>query len=98
MGLGRLPNVGGAGQQPNQNNQGAAGKKGGDVEFSLQQQNANANNQQAQAHLAQARNDLIGNSSKLMKIVDKRRKNRKYAPRTMLIDGEIYEVYLLAIA
>ena len=35
---------------------------------------------------------------KLMKIVDKRRKNRKYAPRTMLIDGEIYEVYLLAIA
>ncbi len=96
MSLGGLPNVGGAGQQPNPNNQGA-GKKGGS-EFSLQQQNANANNQQAQAHAAQARNDLVGNGSKLMKIVDKRRKNRKYAPRTMLIDGEIYEVYLLAIA
>ena len=97
MGLGGLPNVGGAGQQPNPNNQGA-GKKGGGQEFSLEQQNSNANNQQAQAHAAQARNDLIGNGSKLMKIVDKRRKNRKYAPRTMLIDGEIYEVYLLATA
>ena len=97
MGLGGLPNVGGAGQQPNPNNQGAAGKKGGS-EFSLQQQNANANNQQAKAHAAQARDEVIGNGSKLMKIVDKRRKNRKGAPRTMLIDGEIYEVYLLAIA
>ena len=38
MGLGGLPNVGGAGQQPNPNNQGA-GKKGGGQEFSLEQQN-----------------------------------------------------------
>ena len=96
MGLGGLPNVGGAGQQPNPNNQGAAGKKGGGTEFSLQQQGAN--NQQAQARAAQAKNNIIGNGSKLMKIVDKRRKNRKYAPRTMLVDGEIHEVYLLAIA
>lgn len=32
------------------------------------------------------------------KIVDKKRRNYKGAPRTVLVDGQIYEIYLLAIA
>ncbi len=32
------------------------------------------------------------------KIIDKKKRNRKGAPRTVLVDGEIYEIYLLAIA
>ncbi|MBT6843130.1 MAG: hypothetical protein HOA17_04955 [Candidatus Melainabacteria bacterium] len=35
---------------------------------------------------------------KLTKIVTNKKKNRKGAPRTILVDGEIYEVFLLAIA
>jgi len=35
---------------------------------------------------------------KTTKIVSKGKRNRKGAPRSVLVDGEIWEVYLLAIA
>ena len=93
MSLNGLSSVGGSGGKPTDNGQGS---KKGAQEFSLQQQTSN----DQQSHATQANSAAIAGShgSRLMKIVDKRRKNRKYAPRTMLIDGEIYEVYLLAIA
>lgn len=93
MGLGGLPSIGGQGPNIGQNNQGSAQNKGG-AEFSLEQQKSGM----AQAQAAQDKAQAVLSGAKLMKIVDKKKKNRKGAPRTMLIDGEIYEVYLLAIA
>lgn len=93
MSLGGLPSIGGQNPNIGSGNQGASQNKGG-TEFSLEQQKSNM----AQAQAAQERANAALSGAKLMKIIDKRKKNRKGAPRTMLIDGEIYEVYLLAIA
>jgi hypothetical protein len=93
MGLGGLPSIGGQGPNIGPGNQGASQNKGG-TEFSLEQQKSNL----AQAQAAQDKANSALSGAKLMKIIDKKKKNRKGAPRTMLIDGEIYEVYLLAIA
>lgn len=36
--------------------------------------------------------------AKTTQIVDKKKRNRRGAPRSIIVDGEIYEVFLLAIA
>jgi hypothetical protein len=74
--------------------QGAHGNQNSDAEFSLEQQNAGS------TELSRAAS-LQGNALKMgrvARIVDRKKRNRKGAPRTVLVDGEIYEVYLLAIA
>jgi hypothetical protein len=92
MSIGGLSNIRPSGQQ-NQQGQGASanGESAG-KEFSLEKQASGAASQAGNVRS----HDI--SKLKLTKIVSKNKKNRKGAPRTILVDGEIYEVYLLAIA
>lgn len=75
--------------------QGAHGNQGSsDSEFSLEKQQTGSSELTKSSSISA--NGL--KSAKLSRIVDRKKKNRKGAPRTVLVDGEIYEVYLLAIA
>lgn len=91
MSIGGLSNLRPNGNS-NQGNQGAgANGESSGKEFSLEKQ---------QAGSIQAAG--LGRTSKSKKttteIVDRKKKNRKGAPRTIIVDGDIYEVFLLAIA
>jgi hypothetical protein len=92
MSLGGVSNVGTNGNF--QQGQGAnAGGESSGKEFSLEKQQAGAS--KAALITADKAKQLRG---KTTQIVDRKKRNRKGAPRTILVDGEIYEVFLLAIA
>ncbi|MDA0772254.1 MAG: hypothetical protein O3C63_04865 [Cyanobacteria bacterium] len=92
MSIGGLSNIRpGGNQQQSGQGAGANGESAG-KEFSLEQQTSGA-----AAQAGKVRSHDVSNI-KLTKIVTNKKKNRKGAPRTILVDGEIYEVYLLAIA
>ena len=96
MGLGGLPSVGNhQGGLQGQNTGGGNAGSGDKPEFQLEQRDASSSGAAAQKT---AEANGLGQGSKIMKIVNKKKKNRKGAPRTMLVDGEIWEVFLLAIA
>jgi hypothetical protein len=89
MSLGGVSGLGpnsGQGQGANASGQ-SAGK-----EFSLEKQQAN------QTAAASNADQLKKAKAKTTQIVDRTKRNRKGAPRTIIVDGEIYEVFLLAIA
>lgn len=91
MSIGGLSNIR-SNQNPNQGNQGAnAGGESSGKEFSLEQQKAGS-----VSTLDQAKNKKA--KRKTTEIVDRKKRNRKGAPRTIIVDGDIYEVFLLAIA
>ena len=95
MGLGGLPSIGNhQGGLAGQNTQGGNAGAGDKPEFALEQHSTSS----GAASQAAADANSLGKGSKIMKIIDKKKKNRKGAPRTMLVDGEIWEVFLLAIA
>ena len=92
MSIGGLSNVR-PNANSNQGNQGsgANGESSG-KEFSLEKQQAGA--------LAATGNErsLRAKKKTTTEIVDRSKKNRKCAPRTIIVDGDIYEVFLMAIA
>ena len=91
MSIGGLSNVR-PNQNPNQGNQGAnAGGESSGKEFLLEQQKAGS-----VSTLAPTKNKKT--KKKTTEIVDRKKRNRKGAPRTIIVDGDIYEVFLLAIA
>lgn len=92
MSLGGISGVGpgGAGHQGQGAN--ASGQSSGQ-EFSLEQQQAGST-----GALATRSDTAKSVKGKATSIVDRKKRNRKGAPRTILVDGEIYEVFLLAIA
>lgn len=92
MSLGGVSNVGQSGQQFQGSGANAGGESSG-KEFSLEKQQAGAT--QAALVTAEKAKKLRG---KTTQIVDRKKRNKKGAPRTILVDGEIYEVFLLAIA
>jgi hypothetical protein len=96
MGLGGVPSINGAQSQPNNAASTNARSQNSASEFSLEHQGANAQNAAALV----TNPHLVDNAKtkRLMKIINKRYKNRKGAPRAVLVDGEIHTVYLLAIA
>lgn len=76
----------------NQGNQGAgANGESSGKEFSLEKQKAGAVVETSSRALKKARKNTT-------EIVDRKKRNRKGAPRTIIVDGEIYQVFLLAIA
>lgn len=76
----------------NQGNQGAgANGESSGKEFSLEKQKAGAVVETSRKALKKARKNTT-------EIVDRKKRNRKGAPRTIIVDGEIYQVFLLAIA
>ena len=92
MSLGGVTSIGQGGSHQQGQGASANGESSG-KEFSLEKQQAGA----AQAALVTAdkAKQLRG---KTTQIVDRKKRNKKGAPRTILVDGEIYEVFLLAIA
>lgn len=88
--------VGGTGKFGNTaGNQGHAAEKSGGEEFNLEHQSTSTAGGAEASGIALSRYEK---KSKISKLVDKKKRNRKGAPRTVLVDGEIFEVYLLAIA
>lgn len=91
MSLGGLSGVrGGGGNSSQGSGAGASGQSG--QEFSLEKQQAGSTGALV------PRSDLKAIKGRTSQIVDRKKRNRKGAPRTILVDGEIYEVFLLAIA
>ena len=91
MSIGGLSNIRPSGNS-NQGNQGAnANGESSGKEFSLEKQQAGAI---SSAGLQRTRKS----KKQTTEIVDRSKKNRKGAPRTIIVDGDIYEVFLLAIA
>lgn len=78
---------------PNQgaSSSGAQGDSAG-KEFALEQQNS------GELIKSDAAKANAGQKGRVTKIVGNKKRNRKGAPRAVLVDGEIWEVYLLAIA
>ncbi len=74
-------------------NQGHAAEKSGGEAFDVEKHAAGSSEETKGAELTR-----YNKKSKVSKIVDKNKKNRRGSPRTVLVDGEIYEVFLLAIA
>ena len=93
MSLGGVSNVGSAGNGQQQGQGANAGGESAGKEFSLEQQQAGA----AQSALVTT-DKLKKLRGRTTQIVDRKKRNKKGAPRTILVDGEIYEVFLLAIA
>lgn len=94
MSLGGVNSIRPTGQGGSQQGQGAnANGESSGKEFSLEKQQAGTT--QAALVTSQEAQKLRG---KTTQIVDRKKRNRKGAPRTILVDGEIYEVFLLAIA
>lgn len=92
MSLGGLSGIRAGGQQGQpQGSSANAGSSG--QEFSLEQQAAGSSSQ-----AALVRSHDISKAIKTTRIVTSKKKNRKGAPRSIIVDGEIYEVFLLAIA
>ena len=97
MGLGGVPRINGS--QPQPNNAASSNAKNqssfsGSNEFSSTKEQLSSSG----ALISSQSNNSASRAKKLMKITNKKYRNRKGAPRTMLVDGEIHEVYLLAIA
>lgn len=92
MSIGGLSSIRPGGQNPQQGQGANANGESAGKEFSLEKQASGAS-----AHAGLVRSHDVS-KFKLTKIVTNKKKNRKGAPRTILVDGEIYEVYLLAIA
>jgi hypothetical protein len=91
MSVGGLSNVRPNGN-PSPGNHGAgANSESQGKEFSLEKQKAGA-----VAGASVSSNPKV--RKKTTEIVDKTKRNRKGAPRTIIVDGDIYEVFLLAIA
>lgn len=94
MSLGGVSNLG-----PSNNQHQAAGNQAGSnsegKEFAMEKQSTGESS--ASAALA-TKDQLAKLRGKSSHIVDKSKKNRKGAPRTILVDGELYEVFLMAIA
>lgn len=89
MSLGGLSGIGSGNSSPQGNGANASGQSNGQ-EFSLEKQQTGA---------LVPRSDVAkALKSRTSQIVDRKKRNRKGAPRTVLVDGEIYEVFLLAIA
>jgi hypothetical protein len=77
------------------NNQGSGANASGESagkEFSLEKQQA------GRASGLGTADQLKRTRTKTTQIIDRKTRNRKGAPRTIIVDGEIYEVFLLAIA
>lgn len=97
MAIGGVRNTGSSGGNPQQGNA-TSGGQGSGKEFALEKQQT-AMGDNAKANAAAAGTALVKTKdSKTSKIVDRKKRNRRGAPRTVLVDGEIYEVFLLAIA
>lgn len=92
MAIGGVQGAGGQGSA--QNNQSNAANKSSTEEFNLEQQKANTQGNAVASGTALTKLK----KSRTSKLVNKKKRNRRGAPRTVLVDGEIYEVYLLAIA
>ena len=92
MAIGKIPSTGSYGKPSGNLSHGA--EKSAE-EFKLEGQSTSADKAEKTegAKLTKYRK-----SGKLTKLVDKKKRNRKGAPRTVLVDGEIFVVYLLAIA
>lgn len=91
MSLGGISGLGpGAGHNQGQGAN-ASGESAG-KEFSLEKQQA------GRAAGVAAGDQIKKARAKTTQIVDRKKRNRKGAPRTIIVDGEIYEVFLLAIA
>ncbi len=83
-------NFGGGSQQPQNSgmNSDGAGK-----EFALEKQKTGSELVKAQAVQSHDVSKI-----RTTRIAGKNKRNYKGAPRTVLVDGQIYEIYLLAIA
>ncbi len=82
---------GGANQQP----QGSGvGGDGAAKEFALEKQRTGLPPKSSGVK----NHDVSGIRPRTTTIAGKGQRNRKGAPRTVLVDGQIYEIYLLAIA
>ncbi len=93
MSLGGLSGIGGGNTSPQGNGANASSGQGAGSEFSLEKQQTGASGALV------PRSDVAkALKSRTSQIVDRKKRNRKGAPRTVLVDGEIYEVFLLAIA
>ncbi len=84
-------NFGGGNQQPQSS---GAGSNSAGKEFALERQQTGVPPKASgvKAH------DVSGIRPRTTTIAGKGQRNRKGAPRTVLVDGQIYEIYLLAIA
>ena len=92
MSLGSISGIG-QGRSGHQGQGANANGESSGKEFSLEKQQTGTT--QASLITANKAKKLRG---KTTQIVDRKKRNRKGAPRAILVDGEIYEVFLLAIA
>ncbi len=92
MALGGISGIGG-GASSQQGQSGATSGESAGKEFSLEKQAAGS---ASQAGLVRTHD--VSKALRTTRIVTNKKKNRKGAPRAILVDGEIYEVFLLAIA
>jgi len=91
MVLGGISGVGTGGSNSPGQGAGTSGQSSGS-EFALEKQQTGG---AAKASSAEIASKL---KARTTQIVDRKKRNRKGAPRTIIVDGEIYEVFLLAIA
>lgn len=96
MAIGGVRGTGPGGGNPQQGSATSTGQGAG-KEFALEKQQT-AMSDQAKANTAAGTALVRTKRSKTSKIVDRKKRNRRGSPRTVLVDGEIYEVFLLAIA
>ncbi len=89
MSLGGLSGVRAGGPNSQQGQGANANGESSGKEFALEQQ------QSGQVALL---SNVAASKARTAKIVDRKKRNRKGAPRTIIVDGEIYEVFLVAIA
>lgn len=94
MAIGGLGGIGPSGQGAGQGPGANAGGESAGKEFSLEKQ-ATGSQQAAAAGTGLKRTPK---KDKTASIVSGKKKKVKGAPRTIIVDGELYEVFLLAIA
>ena len=92
MTLGGVSGIG-AGANHQQGSGAAANGESAGKEFSLEKQAAGSADK-----AGLVRSHDVSKALRTTRIVTNKKKNRKGAPRAILVDGEIYEVFLLAIA
>ncbi len=92
MALGSISGVG-SGASHQQGSGAAANGESAGKEFSLEKQAAGSADK-----ASLVRSHDVSKALRTTRIVTNKKKNRKGAPRAILVDGEIYEVFLLAIA
>lgn len=89
MSIGGLSGVRSGGTNSNSGQGANASGESSTKEFALEHQKS------GQVALSK---DIANSRLRTAKIVDRKKRNRKGAPRTIIVDGEIYEVFLVAIA